>query len=56
MPANALRRPANLTIAQFLAFEDARSEEERWELIEGVAHMMAPPTIRHQLIVSVLER
>jgi Uma2 family endonuclease len=33
----------------------SRPDEEHWELIEGVPMMMAPPTRRHQRIVSNLE-
>jgi Uma2 family endonuclease len=34
-----------------MAFLETRPEEEHWELIEGVAVMMAPPTFAHQRIV-----
>jgi Uma2 family endonuclease len=48
----ALRKPEDqMTIAEFLAFTATRPNEERWELIEGIAHMNASPTDWHQRIV-----
>jgi Uma2 family endonuclease len=41
-----------MTIEEFLAFSDTRPEEERWELIEGVAIMNAAPIEHHQVVVS----
>jgi len=41
-----------MTIEEFLAFTDTRPEEERWELIEGVAIMNPSPVEHHQLVVS----
>jgi Uma2 family endonuclease len=41
-----------MTIEEFLAFTDTRPEEERWELIEGVAIMNPAPIEHHQMIVS----
>ena len=41
-----------LTIEEFLAFTDTRPDEERWELIEGVAIMTASPIDDHQMIVG----
>jgi Uma2 family endonuclease len=38
----------------FLAFLEDRPEHERWELVEGTLHMMAPPAARHQVITSNL--
>jgi hypothetical protein len=35
-----------MTIEEFLAFSDTRPEEERWELIEGVAIMNPAPIER----------
>jgi Uma2 family endonuclease len=45
-----------LTIEAFRAFYQGRPDEERWELIDGVPVMMAPPTFVHQRIASNLER
>ena len=41
-----------MTIEEFLAFTDSRPEEERWELIEGVAVMNPAPIEHHQMIVA----
>ena len=41
-----------LTIEEFLAFTDTRPDNERWELIEGVAVMTASPIDSHQMIVG----
>jgi Uma2 family endonuclease len=35
---------------------EGRPEEERWELIDGVAVMMAPLTLAHQIIAGNLQR
>jgi|RhiMethySRZTD1v2_1073278.scaffolds.fasta_scaffold336709_2 Uma2 family endonuclease len=45
-----------LSIADFRAFAATRPDEEHWELIDGAAMMMAPPTKAHQRIASNLER
>ncbi|MCQ0987247.1 Uma2 family endonuclease [Jiella marina] len=43
--------------ARFLKFLEARSEDERWELIDGEpVMMMHPPSLKHQRIASNLER
>lgn len=41
-----------MTIAEFLAFTDSRPDEERWELIEGVAVINAAPAEFHQIIAG----
>ena len=41
----------NMDVDEFMAFLETRPDEEHWELIEGVAVMMAPPTFAHQRIV-----
>lgn len=41
-----------MTIEEFLAFTDTRPDEERWELIEGVAIMNPSPVEHHQMVVS----
>jgi len=56
MGAVATYEPAKLTVDVFLAFVDTRSDEERWQLIDGVAVMMTSPRIAHQRIASNLER
>jgi len=41
-----LRDERKYTYADYCTWDDG----ERWELIDGVAHMMAPPSTRHQEI------
>src|SRR3984893_18029467 len=43
-----------MDVDEFMAFLETRPHGERWELIEGVAVVMAPPIYRHQRIVSNL--
>lgn len=45
-----LKPEEQLTIEEFLAFTDTRPQEERWELIEGVAVLNPSPTNFHQII------
>ena len=54
MTVNAPARPRSGTmdIDEFMAFIAPRPKEERWQLIEGVAVMMAPPSVAHQRIAS----
>lgn len=42
----------NMDVDEFMAFLETRPEGEHWDLIEGVAVMMAPPSIAHQRIAS----
>ena len=51
----AQRKPPPMSIELFRAFYSTRSDEERWQLIDGVAVMMTPPTPAHQRIASNLE-
>jgi Uma2 family endonuclease len=51
-----VRTDGKFTVEEYLAFISARPEEERWQLIDGVAMMMPPPTLRHQRIASNLAR
>lgn len=44
------------TIERFREFTETRPDEERWELLDGVAVMMTPPTLIHQRIASNLDR
>jgi Uma2 family endonuclease len=50
------RSQPRLSIELFRKFVEGRPDEEHWELIDGVAMMMAPPTLAHQRIASNLER
>src|SRR5438445_13513439 len=56
MAAVAERKTAPLSVKAFRAWVESRPSEERWELINGVPMMMAPPTRDHQRIASNLER
>jgi Uma2 family endonuclease len=40
-----------MDVDEFTAFVETRPDEEHWELIEGVAVMMAPASYAHQRIV-----
>jgi Uma2 family endonuclease len=50
------REYAPLSIDAFRKWLASRPDEERWELLDGVPMMMAPPTRDHQRIASNLER
>jgi Uma2 family endonuclease len=56
MAGIAQRNPPLLSIELFRAFYASRPDEERWQLIDGAAVMMTPPTPAHQRIASNLER
>jgi Uma2 family endonuclease len=43
-----------MDVDEFMAFLETRPDNERWELIEGVAVMMAPPSYAHQRIARNL--
>ncbi len=43
---------SQFTVEEYLAFIATRPDEERWQLIDGVAMMMPPPTKVHQRIGS----
>jgi Uma2 family endonuclease len=45
-----------MTIEEFLVYTDTRPDDERWELIEGVAVMNASPTQWHQVIAANIVR
>jgi Uma2 family endonuclease len=49
-------KPPRLSVEVFRGFLEGRPDEERWELIDGVAVMMAPPTLAHQRIATNLQR
>jgi Uma2 family endonuclease len=50
MAASARVLSGNMQAGEFLKFLKTRPKEERWQLIEGVAVMMNPPTLAHQVI------
>jgi Uma2 family endonuclease len=47
-PAHAF--PGDMQIGEFLGFLKHRPKEEYWQLVEGIAIMMNPPTQVHQVI------
>lgn len=50
------RLPRKLTVDKFLAFYETRSDEEQWQLVDGVAILMTPPFLTHQRLARNLER
>ena len=52
MNVNTPAQPSSGTmdVDEFMAFLETRPDGERWDLIEGVAVMMAPPSYAHQRI------
>jgi Uma2 family endonuclease len=44
--------PGTMNVDQFMAFLETRPEGEHWELIGGVAVMMAPAGLVHQQVAS----
>ena len=52
----ALQKPARLTVAEFVRMIEPFPDEERWELLDGEAVLMAPQNERHQRIVTNLVR
>ncbi len=55
MASVAQHKPPPMSIELFRAFYSTRPDEERWQLIDGVAVMMPPPIPAHQRIASNLE-
>jgi Uma2 family endonuclease len=49
-----VRKDGKFSVEEFFALMESRPEEERWQLIDGVAMMMPPPTLVHQRIASNL--
>ncbi|MGL5115548.1 MAG: Uma2 family endonuclease [Beijerinckiaceae bacterium] len=43
-----LRSVEPVALDDYIVFREARPERERWTLLEGVAFMMPPPSVRHQ--------
>ena len=56
MTGAPLHAQQRMSLGQFRQFVEGRPDKERWELIDGVAMMMTPPTLAHQRIASNLER
>jgi Uma2 family endonuclease len=49
-----VRQDGKFSVEEYFALIESRPEEERWQLIDGVAMMMPPPTLVHQRIASNL--
>jgi Uma2 family endonuclease len=43
---------ARMTFAEYVAFYSLRPDGERWELIDGEAQRVAPPSLIHQVIAK----
>jgi Uma2 family endonuclease len=56
MGSRPLVNPARMSVELFRAFYSGRPDEERWELIDGAAIMMTPPTLAHQVMAGNLQR
>ncbi len=56
MTVSKLADHEQMTIEEFLAFTAERPDNERWELIEGVAILNASPTYFHQVIATNIVR
>jgi Uma2 family endonuclease len=54
--APARTYPGTMDVDEFMAFLETRPDNERWDLIEGVAVMMAPASYAHQRITYNLCR
>jgi Uma2 family endonuclease len=56
MNVNTPAQPSSGTmdVDEFMAFLETRPKGEHWDLIEGIAVMMAPPTVVHQRIAHNL--
>jgi Uma2 family endonuclease len=54
MAAPAHAHTGNLQIRDFLGFLKFRPKEERWQLVDGIAMMMNPPALVHQIIAMNL--
>lgn len=52
MGNNAIKKDRMYTYADYLSWPG----DERWEIIEGIAYMMVPPSTEHQRIVGKLYR
>jgi Uma2 family endonuclease len=53
MPAHPqLALQDQMTIEEFLSFTETRPDDERWELIEGVAVLNASPVDYHQVVAT----
>jgi Uma2 family endonuclease len=56
MAGVARRDPPLMSIELYRTFYATRPDAEQWQLIDGVAVMMTPPTVAHQRIAANLQR
>ncbi|WP_019904916.1 Uma2 family endonuclease [Methylobacterium sp. 77] len=54
--AVAARRDSRMNVAEYRLWVENRPDDERWELLDGLAVLMSPPRERHQTIVANLIR
>lgn len=54
--ALAVKRDARMDVAEYRAWVEAKPDEGRWELLDGVPVPMSPTSGRHQRIVANLVR
>ena len=52
MTASARAHSGNMEACEFPRFLKSRPKEERWQLVEGVAIMMNPPTLAHHAFTA----
>ncbi|MBE7244244.1 MAG: Uma2 family endonuclease [Actinomycetospora chiangmaiensis] len=52
--ALAVKRDARMGVEEYKRWLEPRPDEERWELLDGEPVLMAPPSARHQRIVTNL--
>ncbi len=55
LPARRQHDARLWTADQFIDFLRTRPDEERWQLVDGLAMMMVPPSFVHQRIVTNFE-
>jgi Uma2 family endonuclease len=56
MASAPLAKSPRMSVGLFRAFYATRPDEEQWELIDGTAVMMTPPTLAHRVIAGNLQR
>jgi Uma2 family endonuclease len=55
MSGAAHREEPRMSLTAYRAFYATRPDEEQWQLIDGVAVKMTPPTVAHQCIATNLQ-
>lgn len=54
--AERIRATGGFDVDRYMAFLEDRPDEERWQLVDGIAQRMTPPTIVHQHIAQRFTR